>query len=300
MDELDKLLLEDPNFAENFSEVGGREICILITGKTGTGKSTLINGIIGRNVTEVGYKLNPTTSKVAEFNRTTRGVRMRVYDSPGLQDGTNNETAYIQDIVKKCEKVDLVLYTVRMTDNRMNTGDVEAMKKLTVALGEEFWERAIFALTFANEVRDPEDPDNDTSNQIFFEQRLQLWMDKLPETFINDLNITKEVVDSIPVVPAGFYKRPHLPGRRYWFSQFWKAMFICMKEYNEDGYTFLLQFNKDRFKRVYESSDEDLEKKLHEQPIYTQTPRSSRADRIFSCLFILSSVVSTSFLIFAL
>ena len=294
MDELDRLLLEDSKFAENFSEVGSRTIRILITGKTGTGKSALINGIIGTNASKEGGRLNPMTSKVEEYKRTVHSVKMLVYDSPGLQDGTKNEKAYLLDMEKKCKEVDLVLYTIRMSDQRINVGDVEAMKKLTNAFGEKFWGRAMFVLTFANEIRDPEDPDDDDLNKIFFEKRLQTWKERLPEKVTKQLNVTRKVAKGIPLVPAGYHKNIHLPGRRYWFSQFWRAMFEHMKEYTNDGSTFLLQFNKDRFKRAYEVTAEDKKKPIHEQPIVKPPRRSSKsgADKVFSWyLLILSSVV---------
>ena len=295
MDELDRLLLEDSKLADKLYEIGSKSIRILVTGKTGTGKSALINGIIGVNVSKEGGLLNPTTFEVEKHNRTARGVRMLVYDSPGLQDGTENEKAYILDMEKKCKKVDLVLYTVRMSDQRVNVGDVEAMKKLTIAFGKEFWGRAMFVMTFANEVRDPNNPDDDTSNQVFFEQRLKTWKEKLPKV-MNELNVTKKIAKGIPVVPAGYYKNAHLPGRRYWFSQFWRAMFDRMREYTVDGYTFLLQFNKDRFKRVYEATEEDFQKDIHEQPILEQPRRSSTsaADELFSGYLVIVSFALVS------
>ena len=287
MDELDRLLLEDPKVADKLSEIGSRPIRILITGKTGTGKSALINGIIGANVSKEGDELNPTTSKVEEHKRIVRGVPMLVYDSPGLQDGTENEKAYILDMEKKCKKVDLVLYTVSMMDQRviMKVGDVEAMTKLTIAFGKEFWRRAMLVLTFANQVRDAKNPEDSTSNQVFFEKRLQIWKDKLLDV-MKKLNVTEEVAKGIPIVPAGYHghTNAHLPGRRYWFSQFWRAVFDRMKEYTEDGYTFLLQFNKDRFKRVYEVTEEDFQKEIFEQPILEHRRGSSAADtrKLFS------------------
>ena len=295
MDELDRLLLEDSKLADKLYEIGSKSIRILVTGKTGTGKSALINGIIGVNVSKEGGLLNPTTFEVEKYNRTARGVRMLVYDSPGLQDGTENEKAYLLDMEKQCKKVDLVLYTVRMSDQRVNVGDVEAMKKLTIAFGKEFWGRAMFVMTFANEVRDPNNPDDDTSNQVFFEQRLRTWKEKLPKV-MKELNVTKKIAEGIPVVPAGYYKNKHLPGRRYWFSQFWRAMFDRMKEYTEDGYTFLLQFNKDRFKRVYEATEEDFQKDIHEQPILERRSSTctSAADELFSGYLVIVSFTLVS------
>ena len=275
MDELDRLLLEDSNFTQKFAEVGSRTIRILITGKTGTGKSALINGIIGTNASKEGGLLNPTTSKVEEYKRSARGVKMLVYDSPGLQDGTKNEKAYLLDMEKKCKGVDLVLYTIRMSDQRINVGDIEAMKKLNTAFGEKFWARTMFILTFANEIRDPEDPEDESSNQAFFEKRLRTWKQKLPDTAMKNLSISKKVAKSIPIVPAGYHKTIHLPGRRFWFSQFWKAMFDRMREYTNDGSTFLLQFNKDRFKRAYEVTSEDFKKDIHKQPIVKESSRRS-------------------------
>ena len=226
-------------------------------------------------MTEEGSSLDPTTTEVEQFKRIVRGVPMLVFDSPGLQDGTENEKEYLLDMERKCKKVDLVLYMMKMTDKRLHSEDVEAMKKLTSAFGEKFWESAMFVLTFANEVRNPEKPDDEEENMIYFQERLAKWKEKLPSTFEQELGISKEVATRIPVVPTGYYKNVHLPGRRFWFGQFWKSALDRMKEFNDDGYSFMLHFNKDRFKRAYEITPEELEKDLHEQPIVIPSPTSS-------------------------
>ena len=277
IDEFTKFLMENQRAADRLLEVGVRPIRILVTGKTGTGKSSLINGIIGDNVTEEGSSLDPTTTEVQQFKRTVRGVPMFVFDSPGLQDGTENEKEYLLDIERKCKKVDLVLYTMKMTDKRLHSEDVEAMKKLTNAFGEKFWENSMFVMTFANEIRNPEKPDNEDENRKAFETSLHQWIKKL-QTTLEKLKVSNKIAKSIPVVPAGYHKNRHLPGHRYWFSQFFKSILARMKEFSDEGHTFMFHFNSDRFRRENETTQEELEKNLHEQPIikfYDQLPRNS-------------------------
>ena len=260
----------NPEIARQWEQLDRKSIPILVTGKTGTGKSALINGLIGKNVTEEGDTLDPTTSKVEQIKQMVHGISMSIFDSPGLQDGTKKEDEYLRDMEQKCEKVDLVLYTIMMTDQRVHAADTKAMKKLTDSFGPKFWEKAMFVMTFANEVRSPEYPDDDYENKKYFEKRLQDWKDKLPEIVAQRGDIPITTGRHIPIVPAGYYKLRDLPGRKYWFSQFWMAALNRMMESSAEGASYMLEFSKDRLKHQNDTTEQDFEKPIHEQPILSK------------------------------
>ena len=67
----EKALKENPGLAEQFKKLKNtRSIKVLVTGKTGTGKSALINGLVGENVAKEGEELDPETVKVDGYTRT--------------------------------------------------------------------------------------------------------------------------------------------------------------------------------------------------------------------------------------
>ena len=104
------------------------ELKILVTGKTGQGKSTLINGILGAKVAEEGARATRCTTEVAEYSVTIQDVPVTVFDSPGLQDRTKKEEDYIQNMREKCKELSLILYCTKMINTRLTDDDKHAMK----------------------------------------------------------------------------------------------------------------------------------------------------------------------------
>ena len=267
---MNNFFMLNPESARQWEQLDRNTVRILVTGKTGTGKSALINGLIGDDVAQEGDTLDPTTSEVQEIKQMVHGISLSIFDSPGLQDGTERENEYLQDMQQKCEKVDLVLYTIKMTDQRINVEDTDAMAKLTEAFGYDFWKKTMFVMTFANEIRSPEYPEDKHENRKYFEERLQLWKDGLPAFVEQRSRIPINIGKHVPIVPAGYYKTRDLPGRKFWFSQFWKAVLDRMMESSAEGASYMLQFSQDRLKHYNDITEEDFEKPIHEQPILSK------------------------------
>ena len=180
---------------------------ILVCGKTGTGKSALINSVVGRQVCESGGPgnegrtdsdaLDAVTKSVNAVHSNSNGIIITVWDSPGLQDGTSMEKDYLQDMYDKCKNVDLVYYCIDMTTSRWTHRDKNAIGLMAEKFDATFWSKCILVLTKANSVRAKGE-----DKKAYFEKLYNNFM----KQFQNQLqahNVSKDVSTEIPATCAG-------------------------------------------------------------------------------------------------
>ena len=189
-----------------------KSIKILVAGKAGTGKSTLINGIVGKQVTKEGRRLTPETSEVQHHILQVDEVTVQIFDSPGLQDKTKNEEKYIAEIRDKCSNVDLFLYCIKMSEVRFFTGcdDAVAMKRLFKALGTRLWANGIIVLTFANDlIGIAREQEIDVAP--YFQDRFKKITRKIRDFLRDEVKIQSEIANNVTIVCAGHIRKPLLP-----------------------------------------------------------------------------------------
>uniref|UniRef100_A0A1X7SG93 AIG1-type G domain-containing protein n=1 Tax=Amphimedon queenslandica TaxID=400682 RepID=A0A1X7SG93_AMPQE len=212
------------------------ELRILTTGKAGEGKSTLVNGILGAEVAPVGSHSTICTRSVAGYTKHVQDVPVTVFDSPGLQDTTENEDLYLEEMKEKCQRLSLILYCTKMTNIRLKDEDKNAMKKLTESFGEEFWKFALLVLTFANteDVTRKDDRDEDAGKPEPHFDDDEGWKELGERRFKGRVGVSAEIAYEIPVIPVGDNKISRnnreplrLPDRDNWFVEFWKA--CCLR-----------------------------------------------------------------------
>ncbi|XP_064389923.1 uncharacterized protein LOC135337849 [Halichondria panicea] len=265
--EISQLPLEVQRSIENGKNCKTADsINILVTGKTGSGKSTLVSGILGFKVED---KSEGQVSK-HEINR--EGITVRVWDSPGLQDGTGNQEDYLKQIKQQCSYRDLTIYCIRISDTRFvhtaENPDVVAMKKLTQAFGKGFWSNCIIALTYANTLT-AMDLDWDTfpvAEQVRrFERKINEWREQVQDILVQDIGISRDTVKTITIAPVGHYRKPHLPGCEYWLSNFWFKCVVTISTL--EVRCALVKINRNRIKRENEVKKSDFGMSPEMQPI---------------------------------
>ncbi|KAJ7374053.1 hypothetical protein OS493_009383 [Desmophyllum pertusum] len=182
-----------------FSEESQNQFSILVTGKTGVGKSRLVNALVGKKVAHEGRPRTACTDTVTSYRAEIDGVEVVVWDSPGLQDGSCNENVYVADMKNKLNQgFDVMIYCLSMTETRFYDADKNAIRTMTRAFGHELWNKAVVALNFANRIIDPDEEDE----LAYFMGEKYHW-DKAIDDILGELGIDCKVRKALPVVPTG-------------------------------------------------------------------------------------------------
>lgn len=126
--EIDKWGISEKDKAKmhkNIMELRNQNLNILITGATGSGKSSTINAMFNMEVAKVGYGVDPETMDIEKYDLD----KLTIWDSPGLGDGKEADVRHAKNIVEKLyEKdkdgnalIDLVLVIVDGSSRDMGT-----------------------------------------------------------------------------------------------------------------------------------------------------------------------------------
>ena len=110
---------------------------ILVAGITGTGKSTLLNAIFGKNFAETGTG-RPVTEHMSEYH--SEDIPIRIWDTVGLELDSEKTRKSIGDICAKIaemaehpdpyDKVHAIWYCINSNSNRYQGAELEFIKKL--------------------------------------------------------------------------------------------------------------------------------------------------------------------------
>ena len=172
-------LAESAERREGASSDLGFTCTILLLGKSGVGKSSTINSLLGEGTAAADAFASETT-KVRVVEHRMHGMTLRLIDTPGLQP-SSADIQYNSKIMADAKrftrkrKPDIVLYFDRMDQPaRADAADLPLLKTITGAFGAAVWFNAIVVLTHGSSAP-PDGPNGQPiSYEMYFAQRSHL------------------------------------------------------------------------------------------------------------------------------
>ncbi|KAF6142629.1 hypothetical protein GIB67_015115 [Kingdonia uniflora] len=165
---------------------------ILVLGKTGVGKSATINSIFGEEKALIDA-FEPTTTAVKEINGTVDGVKIRVFDTPGLRSSIMDQS-FNQKVLSSVKKItkkyppDIVLYVDRLDTQTRDLNDLPLLRLISNSLGSSIWRSSIVTFTHAASAP-PEGPSGSPlSYEVFVAQRSHIVQQAIGQS-VGDLRL---------------------------------------------------------------------------------------------------------------
>ena len=178
---------------------------IVVTGKVGIGKSTLINNYLGLDVTTdegaefSDMKADRTTKEVKSYcksGKEFRGEKWDVYDTPGWSDSDHDNFSHIDILcnIYRQTKGDVdVLYYCFSARYDIEEEDIDTFKLLTTIFGQNIWKYTVFVMTFANDINlDVEE----------YHTKIKKYEEDI-KNGLKKANVSEDIVSKTTIVSAG-------------------------------------------------------------------------------------------------
>lgn len=186
-----------------------KPLIFFVVGRTGWGKSSTVNSLVGKEVSKVN-RYQAETADVVGFNFEINNIKATVFDTPGLCDGSGNDQRYIDLIRSKVRTPDSMLYVSRLDETR-SENDLRAIKIISYALGPIVWQYAVIVFTFANNIEPSE-----------YQEQLRIKKQIILQT-IADVIGDGNMPSQIPVVAID-NKRKTTPDGKEWLGNLFTAI----------------------------------------------------------------------------
>jgi len=155
--EIDNLPVISNELKSKLKGLVRQRFTFMLVGRTGVGKSSTINRLLGEELAKVGA-YEATTMDVEKYQTIINGVKFDVLDTPGLCDDEEemgNDFNYLERIKKHTSQVDSMWFVTRLDETRVSSDEKRGIRLISEALGERIWTNSVIIFTFANSV-DPQ------------------------------------------------------------------------------------------------------------------------------------------------
>lgn len=221
---------EFAEFKEKYErDARSRPLVLLLAGRTGVGKSSTVNSLMGRVVAPVGHS-EACTFDVRTYEINIQGINIRVVDTPGLCDKPakeSNDDYYIRKMRDAIGQIDALLYVTDLQRREPDADELRALRVLSNAFERkgEIWRTSVIAFTHAN-----------TSSVTLdvFQQR----MARRTQDFHRIIggHVGNDIADGIPIVAVENTADETLDGKE-WRAELYTQ--ICLRMASEAFATWI-------------------------------------------------------------
>ena len=204
----------------------GRDFTMLVIGDCGSGKTTLINNLLGGDIAQEQAPFILTT-----FHGVFQGVLVTVHETSGLENPSAEGDMEFKEKLSallRGGKLDVIIYCLKATETRIRNSLVNSLQKYT-DMGLD-WRKTVIAVTLANSLPISAGEKKATSFTVadLFKRHVNNYTQEIKQA-LKHVGVASDVVEAIQVAPTEDDGSERLPNGEEWFQAFWSCLLNCLK-----------------------------------------------------------------------